>query len=1002
MSEIVHNIYKIRCHHLSLFFSLRLFALFAVKKMRENFLEMWRGQLTDSLVDVARLAPGAGDVDFASGLLATGVLWPVRAAVQEFDGDAIDAIRSIAGPDSKHVLRAIQRWDEDPLAAARALSAAAGENAALARALSAIVAHFDAANMLSARLGTLSPEAVNQIQAALVNIGGIINIQSVTLNVTHTLEIPPPPRPDRPPEIAEFVGRSRELANYAEMLANHHLAVIGGMAGVGKTALAATLARQVSQPDQIFWHSFREREGIEVIIWKLAGFLAWHGQEDLWRQLQSARQTGGQPPPPETLFDYLLQMLEGRSYLLCFDDLHLVEDDPVLIQLVERLRAALMAGRLSLVITARRVPAFVQTVDADVLDGLSAEDARHLLGRWGLALAPDLFDRLYARTGGNAEFLTLAMNVLQEEADPVRAIDRLTESDDIERYLLAEVDERLTGQEQAVMGAVAVFLGYPGSQDAIEAVLNGESVRRTLRQLADRHLLSVREGAQGREYLQHAMVQTFYYELLSRARRRAMHLRAAAHYELDEPDLLRAAIHYERGANYSRSAQLATQDLWGLINQGQLRRLRHLLEQFTATQLEKLEWINVNLALGQICDLQAEGEQARVHYQQALDSSKLLPSSPEVTQLRARAFRGIGDTLEAESPQDALAWFERGLRVVGDGNSLEHAAILISLGLANMRLGNYAASLDVLTKGLQTLPPEPSQLRAKALINLGAVFGYQGDLAEEATYLNSALEISRRLHDPFLAIQIMLNLGIGKFIGGDWRGALEDWEEALVLCEHLGEEKYRVAIESSLGKAYTRMADYTLAQDHLASAFSLARQAGLDLYAMMVQQSLADLWIQMEAWDAAEASLQEVEALAVQTELFYPEFYRGWSLIHLAREDHDDALSQIEKAIQMAEMNGETTNLAVNYRVLGQILAAQGKYSEATASFEHSYTSLQKADPYEAAQTQIAWATVLQKIGSLDESISLLEQAQTALTSVGAMKDLERIRAILPTEISEG
>jgi hypothetical protein len=32
MSEIVHNIYKIRCHHLSLFFSLRLFALFAVKK----------------------------------------------------------------------------------------------------------------------------------------------------------------------------------------------------------------------------------------------------------------------------------------------------------------------------------------------------------------------------------------------------------------------------------------------------------------------------------------------------------------------------------------------------------------------------------------------------------------------------------------------------------------------------------------------------------------------------------------------------------------------------------------------------------------------------------------------------------------------------------------------------------------------------------------------------------------------------------------------------------
>jgi tetratricopeptide (TPR) repeat protein len=970
--------------------------------MSENFLEMWRGQLTDSLVDVARLAPGAGDVDFASGLLATGVLWPVRAAVQEFDGDAIDAIRAIAGPDSKHVLRAVQSWDDDPLDAARALSLAARENAALAEALSAIVAHFDAANLLSARLGTLSPEVVNQIKAAIVNIGGIINIQSVTLNVTHPLEIPPPPRPDGPPEIAGFVGRSRELAYYAGMLANHHLAVIGGMAGVGKTALAATLARQVSQPDQIFWHSFREREGIEVIIWKLAGFLAWHGQEDLWRQLQSARQTGGQPPPPETLFDYLLQMLEGRSYLLCFDDLHLVEDDPVLIQLVERLRAALMAGRLSLVITARRVPAFVQTVDADVLDGLSAEDARHLLGRWGLALVPDLFDRLHSRTGGNAEFLTLAMNVLQEEAEPARAIERLTESDDIERYLLAEVDERLTGQEQAVMGAVAVLMGYPGSQDAIEAVLDGESVRRTLRQLADRHLLSVREGAQGREYLQHAMVQTFYYEILSRARRRAMHLRAAAHYEVDEPDLLRAAIHYERGGSYSRSAQLATQDLWALINQGQLRRLRHLLEQFTDAQLETVDWVDVNLALGQICDLQAEGERARVHYQQALATLDQLPPSPTVNRLRAGAYRGIGDTLEVESPQEAVTWYERGLAAVDDDQSLEKAALLISLGLSYMHLGNHAASLEVLTQGVEILPAGPSQLRARALIHIGAVFGSQGNLAQEAEHLYRALEISHLLHDPFLASQIMINLGIGKFIGGEWQGALSDWQEALLLCKRLGDEKGHVAIEINLGKAYSRMADFTAAQRHLNSAISLAKEARLDLRQMMAQQSLADLWIQMGEWERAGACLREVEALGIETDVVYPEFHRGWSLIHLARQEYAAALASIEQAIHLAEKNGEMTNLATSYRVLGRILAAQGRHQEATAYFKQSYAWLQQEDPYEAAHTQISWAAALQETGALNDGIQLLEQAHTTFTSLGAISDIENVQRMLQTEISEG
>ena len=502
-----------------------------------EFIEAWRSQLAESLVQVAKLAPQAPEVDFASGLLATGVLWPVRARVQEFDGDAIDAVRTIAGAQSKLVLRAVQRWDDDPLAAARTLAADAQENPALVEVLAVVVAYFDAANLLAARLGAIPPAAVNQIKAALVNIGGIINIQSLTLNVSQTLEIPPPPRPDRPPEFAEFLGRHRELAYYAEMLASHHIAVISGMAGVGKTALAATLARQVSPIDRIFWHSFRESEGIEVIIWRLAAFLAWHGHDELWRMLQSARQTGGQPPPPETLFDYLLPMVEGRPFLLCFDDLHLVEEDPLVTRLVERLRAALLAGKLALVMTARRTPAFVQTVTPEILTGLDAADARLLFDHWELRLPDALFDRLYAHTGGNAQFMTLAMNVLHGATDPATAIDRLVKSEDFERYLLAEVDENLSEPEQAVMGAVAVLLGYPGSQEAIEAVLDGEAVRRSLlRQLADRHLLMVREGAQGREYQQHTLVQAFYYDLLGRVRRRTMHLRAAAFYATEEPE----------------------------------------------------------------------------------------------------------------------------------------------------------------------------------------------------------------------------------------------------------------------------------------------------------------------------------------------------------------------------------------------------------------------------------------------------------------------------------
>ena len=977
--------------------------------MTDDFVENWRGQLTESLVQVARLAPQAPEVDFASGLLAAGVLWPVRARVQEYDGDAIDAIRAIAGPQSKHILRAVQTWDDDLLAAARALAAAAHADPAVAAALAALVAHFDAGNMLAARLGTLPTEAAHQIRAALVNIGGIVNIQSLTLNVAHTLEIPPPPRPDRPPELAEFVGRSRELVYYAEMLATHHLAVITGMAGVGKTALAATVARQGSQADRIFWHSFREREGIEVIIWKLAAFLAWHGQEELWRMLQGACQSGGQSPPPETLFDYLLQMVEGRAYLLCFDDLHLVEDDPLLARLVERLRTALAAGRLSLVVTARRVPSFLQAVDAATLSGLDGEDARLLLDRWGLVLPEPLFERLYAHTGGNAQFLTLAMNILKQEAEPAAAIDRLAGSDNVERYLLAEVEERLSEQEQAVMRAVAVLLGDPGSQDAVEAVLGGESVRRTLRQLADRHLLIVREGARGREYHQHAMVQTFYYDLLGRARRRTMHLLAAAFYETDEPDLLRAAIHHERGGNYARAAQLATQDPWALITQGQIRSLRHLLARFTAGQLALVDWVSVNLALGQICGLLAEQQPARNYYQEALDCLARLDDSREVTVRRVQALRGMGQLLYNEEPQAALEWFGQAFdelaRAGEPTDQPTEAALYLDMGWAYRRLHNVAAAMAALQHGLERLPRGPSQLRGDALTRLAVLYVSQSDLENARAYAQLAVENSRRLSDVWHAQTVLAMLGNIKHAGCDWQGAIEQYTGALALATEIGNRAVQAAMEVNLGVSYANLGDAEPALTHLTNGLSLSGQCNLGSYALKAQLAAGRLHMQLGRWDDAERHLNAAEELVARSGYGEAAFHLPLILsaraeLRLITGHGEQAMSIAGEAVALAIAQEKQVDLAICRRVMAQVLLARGDYRQAATVLAESLPLLDDRHRFEAAKIKALLGQSLRKTGDTARGDALIVEARTVFTAVGAqfeLADLAR-QAAIPAE----
>ncbi len=464
---------------------------------------------------------------------------------------------------------------------------------------------------------------------------------------TSSLQAPilaPPPLPVRPPEVAEFIGRSEELIYFEEKLRSVGLAVITGMAGVGKTTLAATLAQRFGDSGRVFWHSFHAGEGVDAIIWQLAAFLAHNGQDELWNLLESGRQTRSQPPPVETVFDYLLQMVRGRGYLLCFDDFHHVDQDPVLNQLVDKLRSALVASDISILITGRRMPEFIQIAEFAPLAGLGLADMRRLLHLNMLDLPPEQEALLHQHTGGNAQSADAGNRRNAAGAQPAELIARLAETDDIARYLLREVDDTLNGSERAVMGAIAVFLGYPATREAIEAVLDAGSALRMLRQLADRHLLLVQDGPAGRQYLQHAIVQTFYYDAASQRQRRALHGRAGAFYADEEPDLLLSALHYQHAAEYALAAQQATADVWALINQGQARALANVLQRFTVRKLSVEAWVKVGIARGIACGFLGERATAAASYEAALAGVATAATSSTLLSLQARACSRHGGT----------------------------------------------------------------------------------------------------------------------------------------------------------------------------------------------------------------------------------------------------------------------------------------------------------------------------------------------------------------------
>jgi tetratricopeptide (TPR) repeat protein len=824
------------------------------------------------------------------------------------------------------------------------------------------------------------------------DIGGDVHIHEAA-----AIEVPPPPEPERPPDTVGFVGRAAELAYYQAMLAQAHIAVIVGMVGMGKSALAAKLSQQAAEPGKLFWHTFHPGESIQAIIWKMAGFLARHGEDGLWQMLQRTQIAGGKPPPPEILFDYLYQLIRGKGYVLVFDDFEHVDEDPLVEQLADRLRQEVRAGEFRLILTSQRLPAFIQLVQVQPLGGMTAADTQALLAAQDVHLTAEQSMALHARTEGTAELLALAAQALKRAGQPERLIERLAESADIERFLLKEVDESLSEEDRTVIEGVSVLLGHPGTRRAIETTLDARNLRRQLRFLADRFLLAARETEAEVEYNAHAIVQAFYYDTLSRRQRQEMHCRAGEYYEADEPDALRAALHYERAESPEQAARLATADIWLTVNRGHGLGLLRLLERFRAGQLPAQLWAQVQSARGELLVVVGDGPAAQKCFGAALAALEDLPPAPETAIAGARACRGMGEALRHSAPAAAVAWFERGLALLGDQDRLEAAALYVKLGHARYTLGEFEQAVEASQEALKRLPQTPHPLRASALLNLGIVYGTQGNLNRALICYNEALRLSESLHDLWTMAKAWHNIGVEHETAGQWNAALTAYQRGLEVAEQLGSQVQKATLELSSGILAMKKGEYEGAQTHLERCLSLSRQYDLGDYLVGSAASLADLHLRRGEVAAADPLLAEAEqrALTAGTRWQLPEIYRLRGEWRLARREPEQALAYALQALALAEELELPVEAGIALRVMGQAKLTVGEYEAAIALFERSLRVLMEHDPYESARTQMQWGHLLLASGDAPRGIELLQGARTAFEKLGARCDLAAIGTIL-------
>lgn len=800
-----------------------------------------------------------------------------------------------------------------------------------------------------------------------------------------------PPIPINPPASHSFVGRQDELSYFSAKLTSNHFAAIVGMPGVGKTSLAWKLTEESRARNKLFWHAFRLSEDITEILWDLAGFLYHNGQGGAWHRLQQVGQAQSMPAKGE-LIRLLLSSLPNQGYVLWLDDLHNVEADPLIVEFGRHLHRSAQQRDITLIVTSRTHPAFLQTIDYEPLQGLRIQDTRRLLAERGI-LRPEgtLLDRLHQLTEGNVLFLVLAIEALRQGWSSLQLLDSLEPGSQLQHKLSTEVDRGLSDLEREVMIAVAL-MEPTAPRRAVEAVLGSRRAHSVLSDLTYRHLLRfVGRQSGAEEYTQHVLIRSYFSSLPTTTERRDMNHQLGVYFESEPKDTLRAATHFLESGNYEHAAHLASTIVWDAVNHGRATALRELLMKIPLDQLSEITRVRTYLARGEVNRFLHAKTTAVDDYHSALTSLEVISDSTDARELRARACLGLAGLLQHESNREAQQWLEKGLDELGEDDNATRTELLIRLGTMHMAMGHPGQALLAIQEALARLSTAPSILRVRALITLGAIHSSQGDALRGHPYTMEALHMCKQLNDHFWMLSALGNSGLENQELGNWQQAASDYRRGLAIARDIQSEGELAKLENNLGLVLTLMGDLTKAVHHLSNARQIATKLDLKHYLAHICSSLADVYVRKEEWQTASVLLEEAEQHANDALTTFPLPEICFLRAQVGRAQHQIA-EAIEWANRSIKYAGEL-NLHIEegkaWRALGQALVADRQLEPARAAFEQSVTLLESRDSYEAARTQMQYGLAIMSFQGFDQAKERIMQARDIFSELGARLDME-------------
>ena len=824
---------------------------------------------------------------------------------------------------------------------------------------------------------------------------------------------------------------------------------IGGVGGLGKTALAIQLAHHLADlfKDGVLWAQLNTTSPEAA----LQSFAAAFGQGEALSQ----------QPDLASKAALVRQILASKHVLVVLDD---VEDS-------EQLKWLIPSGRQNVTFVTTRNRKLLTAIGARMLEvnPFSEEEGLALLSRvigpervmaeieaaqqtiklvGGLPLAISIVAGYLAET----DDLTIAEygELLQDEQS---RLESLADWEDTTRNIAASFElsyQRLPASTQSLFAMLSVFSGPDFGLPTVAAITEMPLPRvkielGRLRALSlveagfgereqvfpQEHLLPEEDMAsqpegQGR-YRLHPLLKVFAGERLgidaeTIRKRQAVYFADLSQQhsrqgydvlDLEWQNILGAlkwAYENRQWPILIRGAQALTQPHLGVIGfmdaRGHWPEARELLtwalegaEDTSEAAIKGALTAN----LGAFAFRQADFDAAESYLQASLAIFEALPSSLGISLQKAYLFIFLSGLALRTDRQLALDWIDRGMAELGsvdtDIAKYENGYVHIQRAGILGRLGSFELAIQEAETGLALLPPEPSSARVGGLMNLGAIHLAQGKSEESEKYLQEGVGQARSIADLRRLAGFRQNLGVLAKRDGHYDKAREHYEAASGIYQFMGQVSQNGHIHSNLGLIYTRLGDYGRASDLFKRAITVAETHNLPDLEIRANINFATLYLSQGQPNEADILLNRAHQISqpVNDKSLLSEILGLQATVALAYDQLANGLSLCDEAISIAQEGKHALEEGLAWRIRGDILSARQDSGQAEAAYQASLDLLSDQDPYELAKTQLALARhyLSRQPANPNSASDLLRQARTAFEAMAARRDLATTRELL-------